>query len=172
MRNNFLKKYFLTAKNVSENRALKPIQHLLQKNHLFHLNRRSAARAVFIGLFCSFIPLPSQMMIAAVLCWAFRCNVPLGVSLVWISNPITMGPIFYFTYKLGTGVLGTDIQTTDTEFSFGWLWDNLVGIGYPLLIGSFICGWVSGITGFVSVHFAWRIYVLRSWRRRRSSENN
>jgi len=172
MRRNFFRKYFPTAKNVSENRALMPIRHLLQKNHLFHLNRRSAARAVFIGLFCSFIPLPSQMIIAAMLCWVFRCNVPIGVSLVWISNPITMGPIFYFTYKLGAWVLGTDLQTANTEFSFGWLWENLVGIGYPLLIGSFICGWVSGITGFVSVHFAWRIYVLKSWRRRRSSKNS
>ncbi len=88
------------------------------------------------------------MVIAAMLCWVFRCNVPIGVSLVWISNPITMGPIFYFAYKLGTWILGTDIQPEGTEFSFGWLWDNLVGIGYPLLVGSFICGWVSGITGF------------------------
>ena len=98
MKSKFFKKFVPDAKTLTANPALKPLRHLLIKKHLFHLNRRSVARATFIGIFCSFIPVPWQMIIAAALCVFFRANVPLGVALVWISNPVTMGPIFYFTY--------------------------------------------------------------------------
>ena len=98
MKSKFFKKFVPDAKTLTENPALKPLRHLLIRKHLFHLNRRSVARATFIGIFCSFMPVPWQMIIAAALCVFFRANVPLGVALVWISNPVTMGPIFYFTY--------------------------------------------------------------------------
>ena len=166
MKSKFLKKFVPDAKTLTENPALKPVRHLLIKKHLFHLNRRSVARATFIGIFCSFIPVPWQMIIAAALCVFFRANVPLGVALVWISNPVTMGPIFYFTYKLGAWILEIEANITNLEFSIGWLWTNLVNIGYPLLVGSIICGWVSAITGYAAVHFGWRLAVIRSWKKR------
>ena len=50
-----------------ENRALKPVAHLLQRKELWQVNRRSVASAVFVGLFSAFIPVPSQMLLAAVI---------------------------------------------------------------------------------------------------------
>ena len=99
------------------------------------------------------------MIIAAAFCVLFRANVPLGVALVWISNPITMAPIFYFTYKLGAWILEIETNVTNLEFSLSWLWTNMVNIGYPLLVGSMICAWVSAITGYAAVHFGWRLIV-------------
>ena len=171
MKNSFLKKYFPDPQSVIKSPALKPIQHLLQNRDLFHFNRKSSARAVFVGLFCSFIPLPSQMIIAAAFCWLLRCNIAIGVSLVWISNPITMGPIFYFAYKLGTWVLQLEPLPGGPDFGVDWLWQNLVSIGYPLIMGSFICGLAAGITGFIIVHFAWKSYIVLSWQRRKNKEN-
>ena len=170
MRKNLFSKYIPSPKTLKNHSALKPIRHLLSNKHLFHINRRSVAGAVFIGLFCSFIPLPSQMLIAAIFCLWFRCNVPIGVSLVWISNPVTMGPIFYFAYKLGSWVLGVQIDTGESEFSFKWLWDNLLNIGYPLIIGSLICAWITATIGFFSVHLSWRVYVARTWNRRKGNQ--
>lgn len=60
-----------------------------------------------VGVFTSFLPLPGQMVIAALLALWLRCNLPLSIILVWISNPITMPAIFYSTYKLGAWILGT-----------------------------------------------------------------
>ena len=46
------------------------------------------------------------------LCILRRCNIPIAIAVVWISNPITMGPMMYFAYKLGGAVTG---QAADLE---------------------------------------------------------
>ena len=163
----FLKRYLPTAKDVRENPALRPVAHLLHGGEIFHLNRRSTAGAVFIGLFCAFLPLPMQMVVAALLAIAARCNLPIAVALVWITNPLTIGPMFYFAYRLGAWLLGMEITVENIELSFSWFFDNLGTIGYPLLFGSFVCGWVSGVTGFIVVRVMWRLHVIKRWRARR-----
>ncbi|MEM8769349.1 MAG: DUF2062 domain-containing protein, partial [Pseudomonadota bacterium] len=41
-------------------------------------------------------------------------------------------------------------------------------IGYPLIFGSLLCGWVAGVTGFVLVRVAWRFHVISRWRERKT----
>lgn len=163
-----LKRYLPSPHQVRENPALRPVAHLLRGSEIWHLNRRSAAGAVFIGLFCAFLPIPLQMVIAAVLAIITRCNLPISVVLVWISNPITIPPIFYFTYRLGAWLLDMQIAVDSIEMSFTWVWQNLGTIGFPLLIGSLICGWVAGVTGFVLTRVLWRLHVLQRWQARRA----
>ncbi len=132
------------------------------------MNRRSVAGAVFIGLFCAFLPLPSQMVFAAILAILFKCNLPIAVALVWISNPITMAPMFYFAYRLGAWLLDMQISVASIDMSLEWLWNNLHAIGYPLLFGSLVCGWVSGVSGFVITRVLWRLHVISRWKERRA----
>jgi uncharacterized protein (DUF2062 family) len=49
-----------------------------------------------VGLFCAFIPVPFQMLLAAPSAIIFSANLPVSIALVWITNPITMPPIFFF----------------------------------------------------------------------------
>ncbi len=163
-----LQKYLPTPAQVRENQALRPIAHLFGRSEIWHLNRRSAAGAVFIGLFCAFLPVPMQMVIAAALAVASRCNLPIAVALVWVSNPITIPPIFYFAYRLGAWLLNMEITADSIELNLTWIWDNLGTIGYPLLFGSLVCGWVAGVTGFVVTRVVWRFNVIRQWRSRRA----
>ena len=107
------------------------------------------------------------MIIAALLAVTTRCNLPISVGLVWISNPLTMPPMFYFAYRLGAWLLGWELETESVELSLDWLWQNFASIGYPLLIGSLVCGWVCGATGFVITRLVWRLKVLQRWRARR-----
>jgi uncharacterized protein len=162
-----LKDYLPSPLEVRRNPALKPVAHLLTRSEIWHLNRRSAAGAVFIGLFCAFLPIPLQMVVAAALAIATRCNLPISIALVWITNPITIPPMFYFTYRLGAWLLDMQITDTDIQLSFGWIWDNLGTIGYPLLVGSIVCGWVAGVTGFVMTRVLWRVHAIRRWQARR-----
>ncbi len=148
-------------------RALRPVSRWLHEPELWHLHRRSVAGATFIGLFCAFLPVPFQMLIAALLAVASRCNLPISVVLVWITNPITIPPMFYFAYRLGAWLLDRRIEVSTIELSWSWLSANLHAIGLPLVFGSLVCGWVAGVTGMVLVRVAWRFHVIRRWRMRR-----
>jgi len=60
---------------------------------LWHLNRRSVAGAVAVGLFVGWLPLPGQMLVAAMLAALVRVHVPLSVVMVWFTNPLTVAPL-------------------------------------------------------------------------------
>ena len=169
MPQNRLKRYLPTPAQLRKNKLLRPVAHLLVNNELWHMNRRSVAGAVFIGLFSAFMPIPTQMVLAAFLAIAFRCNVPISVALVWITNPITIPPMFYFSYRLGAWLLDMQLSADSIDLSVSWLWENLGTIGYPLLFGCFVCGWVSGVTGFVITRVVWRWHVISRWRARREA---
>jgi len=106
-----LSRYLPDAEKVRANPALRPVSYLLDRKEIWHLHRRSAAGAAFIGLFCAFVPIPAQMLLAAVLAVVFRCNLPMSVGLVWVSNPLTFPPLFYFAYRLGAWLLDMRLET-------------------------------------------------------------
>ncbi|MEC8350391.1 MAG: DUF2062 domain-containing protein, partial [Pseudomonadota bacterium] len=83
-----LLKYLPNPDAIRRNSSLRPIAHLLERTELWHINRHSVSTAIFIGLFCAFIPLPSQMLLAALIAIWLKVNLPLSVALVWVSNPI------------------------------------------------------------------------------------
>ncbi|MDG2278763.1 MAG: DUF2062 domain-containing protein [Pseudomonadales bacterium] len=165
-----LLKYLPTRQKLLQNRLLKPIAHLLHIEEIWHMNRRSVSGAFFIGLFTAFLPLPSQMIIAAVLAIATRCNLPISVALVWISNPLTIAPMFYFTYRLGAWLLHMELETEGIDLSFPWIWNNFGLIGWPLLFGSVVCGGVAGVTAFMTTRILWRFQIISRWRKRREPQ--
>jgi len=164
-----LRRYLPTPARIREYRMLRPVRHWLQNPEIWHLHRRSVSGATFIGLFCAFIPVPSQMLLAAVLAVASRCNLPLAVAWVWITNPLTIPPMFYFCYRLGAWLLDMKVEVATIELSWTWLSANIGAIGYPMLIGGLVCGWVAGLTGMVVVRILWRFHVIRRWRERREA---
>ncbi len=163
-----LRRHLPNAEQLRKTSALRPLGAFLHKREIWGLSRHSVAGAAFIGLFCAFVPVPFQMLLAAALVILFRCNLPLALSLVWISNPLTMAPMFFFTYRLGAWLLDMQLQVTSVEPSLGWLFANLARIGYPLIFGSLLCGWIAGVSGFVVARLLWRLHVVRRWRVRRA----
>lgn len=165
-----LRRHLPKADEIRANPALRPLGLLLHRREIWQLNRRTAAGAAFIGLFCAFLPIPLQMLPAAALVVVFRCNLPIAIVLVWISNPLTIAPMFYFTYRLGAWLLDMRVEVETIDLSLGWIWANLTRIGYPLIFGSLLCGWVAGVSGFVVVRVVWRLHVIRRWRARRAAK--
>lgn len=162
-----LRRYLPHPKLIREHRALRPVSRWLNEPELWHLHRRSVSGATFIGLFCAFLPVPFQMVIAAGLAVLSRCNVPIAVVLVWVSNPLTMPPMLYFSYQLGAWLLDRRIEVATIRLNWEWLSAHIGEIGWPLLFGSLLCGWVAGLTGMVVVRVLWRLHVIRRWRARR-----
>jgi uncharacterized protein (DUF2062 family) len=73
-------------------------------------------------------------------------NIPLSIALVWVTNPITMGPIFYANYKFGSWLLQTPVYELNFEWSAGWLWQQLHYLWKPLYAGSLMGGHI-GFSG-------------------------
>ena len=163
-----MKQYLPTKETIRAQKSLGPVRDLLLEPELWHFHRRAVSGAVFIGLFCAFLPVPMQMGLAGLLAVFTRCNVPISVALVWITNPFTFAPIFFFAYKLGAWLLDMEVAKIEWEFSLSWFWSTMAAIGAPLLLGSVICGWVSGLTGVVLSRWLWRRHVVRRWQRRRA----
>jgi len=140
---------------------------LLHDPNIFHLNRRSVSGAFSVGLFMAFVPVPLQMIFAAIGAIVLRVNLPISVALVWITNPLTIPPIYYFTYKVGTWILQTPVRDIQFELSTHWLMGELGAIWQPLLLGCFVTGAVFALLGNLSIRLFWRLYVGQNWRKRR-----
>lgn len=164
----FIKRYMPDHETIRNNKQLnKVFGTLLHDPNLLHLNRRSVSIAFFVGLFMAFVPLPTQMVMAAAIAIIVRCNLPISVGLVWVSNPVTMPPIFYFAYKVGTWILGTPEQDFSFELSWEWLGTGLAAIWEPFLLGCAVCGLTFGALGYITIRILWRLHIVSAIKERR-----
>lgn len=163
----FFKKISPDPKKIKENRFLSIFGDWLHEPQLWHLNRYSASVAIAIGLFCAFIPVPFQMVIAAALAIALSANLPLSVATCWVTNPLTIPPMFYFAYKVGAWTLGTPESPFAFELSMEWLESELGLIWKPFLLGCLICATASAVLGYFTIKMAWRYHVVMAWRARK-----
>ncbi|QBQ53340.1 DUF2062 domain-containing protein [Nitrosococcus wardiae] len=163
----FLRRYLPPPHRLKEHKQLQYLGEWLSVPNLWHLNRRSVAGAVSIGLFIAFLPLPGQMLVAAIAAVWARVNLPVSVLMVWVTNPLTMGPIFFFAYKVGTWLLGISVQEVTFELTWQWLQTRLVAIWEPFLLGCLVVGLVVGLTGGLLTLGLWRMEVGRRWKERK-----
>lgn len=140
---------------------------LLHDPNLLHLNRRSVSMAFFVGLLMAFVPLPTQMVMAAAIAILVRCNLPIAVGLVWVTNPITMPPIFYFAYKVGTWILNTPVRDFHFELSWEWLGTELNAIWEPFLLGCAVSGLTFGALGYITIRLLWRLHIVNALKERK-----
>lgn len=153
---------------IKEHKSLQFLGERLHEPNLWHLNRRSVALAFAVGLFVAWIPTPGQMAIAAVGAFYFRANLPLSVGLVWITNPLTMPPMFYFAYRLGLLLLGRPAPNSGYEFTLDSVMTGLGDIWFPFLFGCLVLGIVSAFLGYFGIHYFWRYYVAKRWNKRQN----
>ena len=161
-----LKRYLPQKEHIHQHRILRIFGKLLHDGHLWHLNRRTVPRAVAIGLFCAFLPIPFQMALACALAIVLRANIPIAMFLVWLTNPITIPPIFYSCYKVGAFLMQLPAQSFTINLSFAWLSHSLGIIWQPLLLGSVVCGLIASVVGYAFVTLLWRWQLRRAWLRR------
>ena len=134
---------------------------------LWHLSRNSVALAVSIGLFMAWVPVPFQMVLAAGAAILVRCNLPVSVAMVWVSNPVTVAPLFVAAHKLGEWMLDRSPGDFQIELSFRWLFEELGKVWEPLLLGCLVMGLASAVLGQIVIRLVWRAHVVVSWRDRR-----
>lgn len=135
-------------------------------SNLWHLNRRSVTGAVSIGLFMAFVPFPGQMILAAIGAIAIRVNLPISVAVVWITNPITIPPIFYSAYLLGHWLLNSHKPQV---IAISGPWYSVFGYDtlWALLLGCLILATVSSTLGYIFTSMFWRLWVAHTWAKRK-----
>jgi uncharacterized protein len=168
----FLQKIVPSHARIRSIKALHVLGDWIYDGNLWHINRYSASMAFFVGLFVAFIPTPGQSLIAATLAVLLRCNLPLSVGLVFLTNPVTMPPLFYLAYKIGALVVDAPIVAAEFELNTRWLRDSLGGMWRPFLLGCLICGLFFGSAGYVLVNQLWRWRVARQWQARKQKRAN
>lgn len=122
-------------------------------------NRKMVSRAVLLGLFIAFIPMPMQMLAVIAFMPIFRFNTPIALLMCWISNPFTMPPIYYIEYLTGSYMLGTSIEPV--EMSIEWFSNNIDSIFIPLYAGALFYSLTVSLTAFWLLNFVWKNSVHR-----------
>ena len=175
----FFKRYMPSIDKVREIRALHLFGDALFHPALWHLNRRTAAGGVAVGMFCGLIPGPFQMLGAGIAAVLFRVNLSVALLTTLYTNPITIVPLYLVAYKMGSLVLGAtggrppppppDWQWSAQLASIEALGKWAMGLGAPLALGVFLLACVLAAAGYGVVRLLWNIHLRRAWisRRRR-----
>jgi len=170
------RRFLPSHESIKQNRYIGFFGSALHHHNLWHLNRRSVAGGVAVGLFCGLIPGPLQMLSAAVMAIALRVNLPVAVLGTWYTNPVTIVPLYYVAYKLGMYLTGHTprslaVPALDLNFSNVGDWIPMLmawigTMGKPFLFGLLLLAAILAVCGYLGVLLAWRIYVNLAWRRR------
>jgi len=157
-----------SPKAIKEHPSLAILGKILEDPNLFHLNRYSVSMAFLVGVFTAFLPIPGQVIVAATAAYLVRCNLPISVALVFITNPLTIPPIFFSTYQLGTWLLDAPLMDLSSA-AFTWEWINaeLGKLWKPLLVGSLCAGSFFSICSYAFIKLAWRWWVSHQWTHRK-----
>ncbi len=169
-------RFLPSHETVKGQRWLKPFGGWLKHPNLWHLHRRSVAGGVAIGLFCGLIPGPLQMISAALLSVLLRVNLPVAMITTLYTNPFTIVPLYVAAFEIGALLSGVHsgvaaIRPSMPEFHWHNLlyemWDWMLLLGKPLLIGLPVLAIGLAIIGYVAVRVAWRVAVILKWRARK-----
>ena len=152
-----LKKYSPKRENVNLGWLNKHLHDPL----LWKWNKQTIAKAFAIGLFCAFMPIPLHTLLAALLAVVFSSNILLSIALVWVNNPITMVPIYYYIYKLGSYIIGMELDP-NFVFTLEYILENLTTTTVALWVGGLIISPIAAILGYIAILL---IYKYRAFKR-------
>src|SRR5262245_493695 len=164
-----LKKIMPDRHALSQRWFMRPFAMALRNPVYWTVHRRGVLRAVALGLFICFIPLPIHLLLAPIAAILLRANVPVTVATLLLVNPLTYVPVYFAAYWVGVHITGTPPQPFD-EFALTWDWveTRLVDIWKPFLVGCLVSGVVAAATGYWALALLWRIRVSHQYQQRPS----
>jgi len=138
------------------------------------MNRRSVPRAVALGLFIAAILPIMHTAVAAILAIPARANVAVAALFTLVVNPLTIPPLYYGAYRIGSWELHHDaalVNPADAERFSSELSRMLFWLHHasgPIAVGILTIATLMGAFGYFASKLAWRIWCAKRWRTRRS----
>ena len=176
----FFRKYLPSHESVRNNPHVAHFGGFLQHPNLWHLNRRSVAGGVAVGMFSGLVPGPLQMLTAALLAVPLRVNLPVALATTLYTNPFTIGPLYVLAYLIGRLIIGggaaplappPEMDWSHLEASLDAFLHWALSMGTPLAVGLPALALTLAALGYACVQFGWRAYVIRAWRKRRQARS-
>ncbi len=144
-----------SREELEANRWLKVLAPYLADTKLWHWSRRGVATGVAAGLFIGLLIPVAQILLAAVAAVALRANIPVAAAATFITNPLTVPPIYYAAYHLGAWATGAPVPAALSLADPSSIWENLGTIGLPLLAGLGIAATLLALTSYLVISQAW-----------------
>ena len=147
-------------KKISKSEKLKSfIKKYKVPSEYLSTNRRMVSKAVFIGLFIAFIPMPMQMALVLAMIPFFKFNIPIALAMCWFSNPFTMPAMYYMEYMTGACILGS--EPLNVEMSIEWFSKNIDNIFIDLYTGTLFYASIVSFSAYWLVNHFWKSSVHR-----------
>jgi uncharacterized protein (DUF2062 family) len=169
-------KFLPSHESVRRNRYIAFFGSALHHHNLWHVNRRSVAGGVAVGLLCGLVPGPLQMVSAALLSVIVRVNLPVALVSTLYTNPFTIVPLYFVAYKLGALVVGNqaaavpapaiDLSLSNLREWIPLLLEWMTAMGKPFAVGLPLLAGILAAAGYLAVMGAWRLSVRSAWRKR------
>lgn len=174
----WLTRHIPTRETVHEHWLLKPFAPHLSQPALWRLTRRSVPRAVALGLFVGVIIPVMHTAIAAVLAIPLRANVAITAAFTLVVNPITIPPLYYAAYRIGSWELHHDAalvnptaaERVSTELGRLLFWVHQASSS--IAVGVVTVAAVAAVTGYVAASLAYRSWRGTRWRQRRQGRDS
>jgi len=166
----FFQKFAVKRERLKAKWWLAPFGDLIHDPNLWVIRRRNVVPAFALGLFIAYLPFPGHMLAAALMALALRVNIPVAALATVVTNPFTMGPMYYVAFTVGQYLLRQEPRPFEFEMSFTWLLDRFVYIWQPLIVGGVLLGAILSLIGYIALDLLWRASIsdyLAKRRRRR-----
>ena len=98
-------------------------------------------------------------------------NIPIAALATFVSNPLTMAPMYFFAYQFGAWLIGIEAENVEMEMSFDWVAHTFVNIWQPMLLGCVILGSAASLLSYIILDLLWRS-SLGSYKARKRRERN
>lgn len=172
----WLTRHIPTRESIHHYRLLRPFAAHLTHNSLWRLNRRSVPRAVALGLFVAVIIPVMHTAIAAILAIPTRANIAIAAAFTLVVNPLTIPPLYYAAYRVGSWELHHDVTIVDahaaerfsSELSRLLFWIHQAS--GSIALGVLTIAALAALTGYVIASLGWRLWSGNRWRQRRQAK--
>ena len=170
---NWLTRHIPRRESIHHFRLLRPFARHLSQPALWRMTRRSVPRGVALGIFVGVLIPIMHTMIAAVLAIPLRANVAIAAAFTLVVNPLTMGPLYYAAYRIGSWELHHDsslVNPAAAERFSGELSRMLFWIheaSGPIALGVLTIAAAAAAIGYLCSAFVWRSWRGSRFRARR-----
>jgi len=169
----WLRRQIPTRETIDQYRLLRPFARQLRQPALWRLHRRSVPRAVALGLAVGVIIPVMHMVLAALLAIPLRANVAIAAAVTLVINPLTIPPMYYAAYRVGSWELRHDavvINPDAAERVSGELGRILFWIheaSGPIALGVLTLAVIAALVGYAVTAVSWRLWLGSKWHLRR-----